>query len=87
MFCVPPQTNGAASAMYTFLASCRRQKRSVTDARGSSPMRAVPISWIDQPGGSGSRLILMSSACAAISISSIESAMSLAIFSSLSRNM
>src|SRR5439155_12573842 len=36
VFCVPPQTNGAASAMYTFFASCNRQKRSVTDVRGSS---------------------------------------------------
>ena len=47
-------------------------------------MRAVPISWIDHPSGSGSRPILMSSAPAALSISSIVSPMSFAIFSSLS---
>src|SRR5262245_56391954 len=46
VFCVPPHTNGAASARYTFFTSCRRQKRSVTLVFGSFPMRAVPISWI-----------------------------------------
>ena len=47
-------------------------------------MRAVPISWIDQPSGSSSLLTRTSSAPAADSISSRVSAMSLAIFRSLS---
>jgi hypothetical protein len=50
-------------------------------------MRAVPISWIDQPGGSRSRPTLMLSAPAARSISSAVSAMSFAILSSLSPNL
>ena len=49
-------------------------------------MRAVPISWMDQPGGNISGSILMLSAPAARSISSAVSPMSFAILISLSLN-
>jgi hypothetical protein len=68
----------------TFLTSWVCLNEFVTDDFGWFPMRAVPISWIDHPSVNTSRRTRMSSAPAAFNISSAVSAMSRAIFNSLS---
>ena len=67
-----------------FRMSCVWPNELVTDVFGSSPIRAVPISWMDQPSVRTLRRTTMSVAPAARSISSAVSAMSAAIFFSLS---
>jgi|GEM_PF-6461655 len=70
-----------------FFTSCDCWNWLSTDVLGSEPMRDVPSSWIDHPSVSSSRSTPITSIPAASNISLAVTAMSSAIFFSLSPNL